>query len=75
MGALWITVFLYEKSLKFITKGEIAHNDSTENMQQCLSNFSTMFTNVSFTEIEGAGHWVHAEKPVEFLNAVVEFLD
>ncbi len=28
-----------------------------------------------FKEIEGAGHWVHADRPVELFNTVVEFLE
>ncbi|XP_030847829.1 protein ABHD11 [Strongylocentrotus purpuratus] len=34
----------------------------------------TFFPNASFASIEGAGHWVHSEKPAEFLNAILPFL-
>lgn len=32
------------------------------------------FPQARLQEIAGAGHWLHAEKPVEFLNAVQEWL-
>lgn len=34
-----------------------------------------LFPNAEFEEIEGAGHWLHAEKPREFEAAVTAFLD
>ena len=27
-----------------------------------------------FEYIDGAGHWVHSQKPKEFLDAVIEYL-
>lgn len=33
-----------------------------------------LFPNHQLTEIKGAGHWVHAEKPVEFTQEVMKFL-
>jgi len=33
-----------------------------------------LFPNAQFESIEGAGHWVHAEKPKEFAEAVMQFL-
>jgi len=35
----------------------------------------TMFSNARIVTIPAAGHWVHADKPVEFYNAVIEFLN
>jgi esterase len=32
------------------------------------------FKQASLLSVEGAGHWVHAEKPEEFLDAVLSFL-
>lgn len=32
------------------------------------------FSHAQFVSIEGAGHWVHAEKPNEFFEAIKEFL-
>jgi len=36
---------------------------------------NTMFSNARIVTIPGAGHWVHADKPVEFYKAVMEFLN
>lgn len=33
-----------------------------------------LFPKSKFQYIQGAGHWVHSEKPVEFLDLVCEFL-
>ncbi|MDV7338719.1 alpha/beta fold hydrolase [Terasakiella sp. A23] len=33
-----------------------------------------LFPNVDFHEIADAGHWVHAEKPHDFMNALKDFL-
>lgn len=33
-----------------------------------------LFAEVRFESIPGAGHWVHAEKPMEFTKAVLSFL-
>jgi esterase len=32
--------------------------------------FAELFAQAQFTQIEGAGHWVHADRPAEFLNAL-----
>jgi esterase len=32
--------------------------------------FTELFAQAQFTQIEGAGHWVHADRPAEFLNAL-----
>jgi esterase len=34
----------------------------------------TIFPNVRFATIHGAGHWVHAEKPKEFFEEVMKFI-
>tara|TARA_B100000965_G_C19575044_1_gene750949 strand:- start:696 stop:1466 length:771 start_codon:yes stop_codon:yes gene_type:complete len=34
---------------------------------------NTHFSNSSITTIEGAGHWLHAEKPERFYNEVIKF--
>jgi pimeloyl-ACP methyl ester carboxylesterase len=34
-----------------------------------------LFPATEITQIEGAGHWLHAEKPAEFLTAAETFLD
>jgi esterase len=33
------------------------------------------YTNAKFVSIEGANHWVHATKPKEFLEAVLNFIE
>ena len=35
----------------------------------------SLFPNHELSEIKGAGHWVHADKPNEFLDAVISFLN
>ncbi len=39
-----------------------------------LPTIHRLFANASFAVIEGAGHWLHAEKPAEFARAVSDFL-
>ena len=34
-----------------------------------------LFPSTEFRVIEGAGHWVHAEKPKEFIQVFLELLD
>ncbi|XP_054281048.1 uncharacterized protein LOC128998742 [Macrosteles quadrilineatus] len=34
-----------------------------------------IFSNVEFKYIQGAGHWIHADKPLEFLDIVVDFIN
>lgn len=38
------------------------------------TDFKERYTNIDLVSIEGAGHWVHAEKPKEFFEAVMHFL-
>lgn len=37
-------------------------------------NIKAMFPKAEIISIEGAGHWVHADKPEEFLEAMLAFL-
>jgi esterase len=39
-----------------------------------IEEFRKRFSNVQISTIDGAGHWVHAEKPNEFFKAVLEFI-
>jgi pimeloyl-ACP methyl ester carboxylesterase len=43
-------------------------------LEDDIESIEEMFTHAVFEGIEGAGHWVHAEKPNEFLDAVLRFL-
>lgn len=41
---------------------------------QDLEEFKKRFTNMQLVTIAGAGHWVHAERPKEFFEAVINFI-
>lgn len=38
------------------------------------ADIKTLFPNAYLETIDGAGHWLHAEKPQEFVDAVLDFL-
>ena len=42
--------------------------------EQDLEDFRKRFSQLSVETISDAGHWVHAEKPTEFFNAVLQFI-
>lgn len=49
---------------------------SRPNMKnQDIPRLKTLFPNASVVTIDGAGHWVHADKPQELLTALKEFLE
>lgn len=52
-------------------KGEKSLYINTENYD-CIEK---LFPNNKLVEIKGAGHWVHAEKPQEFLKEIISFLE
>ena len=39
-----------------------------------LYKIEKYFPNYQLETIQGAGHWIHAEKPDEFIHEVVQFL-
>lgn len=41
---------------------------------QDKEEFKKRFPNSTFVTLQGSGHWVHAEKPKEFFEAVMEFI-
>jgi pimeloyl-ACP methyl ester carboxylesterase len=43
-------------------------------LEEDFQMIETLFPSAQFEAIEGAGHWIHAEKPGEFLDAVLRFL-
>ncbi|WP_294672479.1 alpha/beta fold hydrolase [uncultured Fluviicola sp.] len=43
-------------------------------LDEDIPEIEDRFPDSSFLTIENAGHWVHAEQPEEFMNAVLEFL-
>jgi esterase len=53
----------------FLTGGESGYVSGEDH-----DAIEEVFPDSTFVEIAGAGHWVHAEAPEEFLNAVLEFL-
>jgi len=53
-----------------VVKGELSEYVSPEDEQ----HYKRLFRNVHFETVEGSGHWVHAEKPEEFLLALQDFL-
>ncbi len=40
-----------------------------------IEDYKNRFANSKFQTIEGAGHWLHAEKPQEFYKAVADFIE
>jgi len=43
--------------------------------QQDKTEIRELFTNSLIISIKGAGHWIHADKPDEFLESVTRFLE
>ncbi len=43
-------------------------------MEEDLGQISELFPNSKVETIAGAGHWLHAEKPKEFFEAVIKFI-
>lgn len=39
-----------------------------------ISDFKKRFNNIEFQTLLNAGHWVHAEKPIDFFNVVKNFI-
>ncbi|MEY4572714.1 MAG: hypothetical protein RLZ10_1962 [Bacteroidota bacterium] len=54
------TLFIRGELSNYITEDDIAEIEN-------------LFPDSQFVSIENAGHWVHAEKPDEFVNAVLSF--
>ena len=38
--------------------------------QKYKDKFKTLFTKLQFFKIENAGHWLHVEKPQEFIKII-----
>lgn len=56
------TLFVRGEKSKYVTSSDLAQ-------------IWDLFPNAHVATVEGAGHWVHAEKPEEFANVVLEFLE
>jgi esterase len=79
LGVLWAN---YPRILDKL-EGDIPFRKSTLFIRGSESNYikdtdfdliSKLFPNSAIQTIEGAGHWVHAEKPKELLNALKNFM-
>jgi len=55
------TLFLKGENSKYITKNDI-------------SLITAHFENANVVTVKNAGHWLHAENPIQFYNEVVSFL-
>lgn len=79
IGALWKN---YSRISEAVTSaspftGEtlfIKGEKSNYIMPSNYHSITELFPNHQLTEVKGAGHWVHAEKPVEFTQEVMKFL-
>ena len=60
---------IFEGQTLFI-RGEKSNYIQDKDRSQMLK----MFPNMQLETILGAGHWLHAEKPKEFIDLVKEFL-
>ena len=56
------TLFIYGGASNYVTPTDI----------ESLKN---QFSSVRFTEVPEAGHWIHAQKPQEFFDSVLQFLN
>ena len=67
------------KAMSFISKKEKKKNVEDLTVisfsDQDLPEIRRLFPGAEVRHIEGAGHWVHAQKPREVLQAVTEFSD
>ncbi len=43
-------------------------------LDEDIATIKNTFTNAQFETIEGAGHWIQAEKPVEFVESIIKFI-
>ena len=62
---------MFKSSVKTLIITGANSNYVTEEDQK---DFQNRFTNIEMISIAGAGHWVHAETPKEFFEAVLNFL-
>lgn len=61
--------FDYEGETLFIRGGKSAYI-----LDEDWPDIKVLFPNAFLITIDDAGHWVHAEKPMQFVAAVREFL-
>lgn len=61
---------LFEKETLFIAGGQSGYIQSVDH-----ADIKSHFPNSEIVTIDGAGHWVHAEKPKELIKVIERFLD
>lgn len=61
------------KTEVFIPTLFIRGSESDYILDEDISNIEEVFPDSSFVTIQNAGHWVHAEAPEEFVDAVLSF--
>ncbi|KAL1926568.1 hypothetical protein VTP01DRAFT_5689 [Rhizomucor pusillus] len=61
----------YNAPTLFIAGGKSSYGKPLATRSDEVKN---MFPNSDLKVVEGAGHWVHAEKPEQFLNLVTQFV-
>ena len=54
------TLFVYGSLSDYIKESDFNH-------------IKTIFNNVQFKKVDGSGHWIHAEKPIETLKIITDF--
>ncbi len=52
----------------------IRGSESPYILDEDIANIRRIFSNARIETIEGAGHWVQAEKPLEFVQVLIDFL-
>lgn len=58
-----------------VIKGEKSKFVNPSMYEEFLRYFPNFDPNIDLTTISNAGHWVHHDKPVEFMNCLTEVLD
>lgn len=61
---IFVIKFLYNFFFSFFQNREADH-----------PGILKLFPKAEFKYIEGAGHWLHSEKPTEFLKITLDFLN
>ncbi|KAG5874589.1 hypothetical protein JTB14_001225 [Gonioctena quinquepunctata] len=49
--------------------------ENSEDKKSDYPKILKLFPNAELKYIEGAGHWLHSEKPAEFLRLTLDFLN
>jgi esterase len=52
----------------------IRGSESSYVSDEDFRNFKNKYPNATLVTIQGANHWVHATKPLEFVNSITDFL-